>query len=612
MNWKPTWVLLAAAAAMLAFIAVVERPLRKQRELQASHLILPGLDPALVTNIEIHPWGHAIIQAARAGGANSPWKLVKPISYPAQNEVVTALLTNLAGLEWADRLDAKDLNDRPTAQEDFGFTKPHFTILLQGSGLERRLEIGDLTVFRDQVHVQVVGNNAIYVIPTKLVFWLPVDKDQWRDRALLDPARLAFQTLRVRAGGNEFDLERDSTNHLWFMRKLSLVARADTPKIDELLDQLQTLSVSNFVTDDPHADLGDYGLQASDTNPALSLTFLDHTNVVAELQAGRGPSNAPALVFARLKDPNSVVAIAREPLLPWLAPYTNFLDQHFLSLSPSLVESIAVQGDDNFTVEKQTNGQWLVKAGGEQFPADAGLMEYWLAGLTNVPTEIVKNVVTEYSEYGLTNPALRYAVRFSPKAGERTEARIEFGTNQAGKVFEHRLGEDGVNTIAEEDYSRLPRISWQLRDRQVWNFASSNVVSVTAHQGGGTLKLLRDPEGGWTFAPGFASQMGINSLATEECVKRIGRLRAVYWDGMGGQNLERFGLSSTNLQLEFEVKHSPTNEIFRLQFGARSPFFHPYAAVTRNGRLLIFEFPADDYENLVKPNLTPYTARQDF
>jgi hypothetical protein len=35
--------------------------------------------------------------------------------------------------------------------------------------------------------------------------------------------------LRVRAAGNEFDLERDATNHLWFMRN-PLVARADTPK----------------------------------------------------------------------------------------------------------------------------------------------------------------------------------------------------------------------------------------------------------------------------------------------------------------------------------------------------------------------------------------------
>ena len=522
------------------------------------------------------------------------------------------MLAVLAKLEWVDRLDAKDLNDRPNAQGEFGFTNPSFTILLQGSGPDRRLEIGYLGVFGDRVSLQVVGNNAIYQAAPDILRWLPQDKNEWRDPTLLNLTNLSFQTLRVRAAGKEFDLERDRTNHLWFMRKLSLVARADTAKINDLLGRLQTLSVSNFVNDEPQADLDLYGLQNSDTNPALALTFLDHTNTVAALRVGRSTNNHPGLVFARRDETGSIVEVAPEPLEPWLAPYTNFLDQHFISLSPSLVESIAVQGDDNFVVQKQTNGEWLVKAGARQYPADATLMDDWLASLTNVTTEIAKTVVTDFSEYGLSHPVLQYAVRFGPAAGGQAEARLEFGTNQAGKVFERRLGEDGVNTVSAEDFASLPRVSWQLRDRQVWSFASSNVVSVTVHQLGGTLEYLRDPDGNWTYAPGSNSQIPINSPATEECVIRIGRLRAIFWDGLGEQNLERFGFAQTRHEVEFEVKYGATNETLRLEFGARSPFLHPYASVVRDGERLIFEFPADLYENLVEPNLTLYTARRSF
>jgi hypothetical protein len=612
MNWKPTWVLLATAAAMLAFIVLVERPLRRNRELQASHVILPGLVPSLVTNIEIHPWGQAIIQAVRQNSANAPWRLVRPASYPARHQRVAALLALLAKLEWVDRVGVKELNDRPNAQEDFGFTKPLCTLLLQGSGPDRRLEIGGLSVFGDRVFMQVVGNNAIYQIPADILWWLPPDKNLWRDPSLLNLTNLAFHTLRVRAAGKEFELRRDPTNHLWFLHQLSLAARADTSKVNDLLSRLQTVCVSNFVTDDPLADLETYGLQSSDTTPALALTFLDHTNIAAGLQVGRSPTNDPGLVFARRDDPGSIVEVAREPFTPWLAPYTNFLDRHFISLSPNLVASITVQGEDHFVAQKQSNGLWLVKAGQKQFPADPVLMDYWLAGFTNVPTEIVKTVVTEFSEYGLSNAPLQYTLRFSPPAGAQDEARLEFGTNQSGKVFERRLGEDGVNTISAEDFAGLPRVSWQLRDRQVWHFESSNVVSATIHQLGGSLKLLRDPDGNWTYAPGFNSQVPINSPATEECVYRMGRLRAIYWDGVGDDPLDHFGFAKSRHDVEFEVKHGATNETFRIQFGARSPFLHPYASVTRDGERLIFEFPADIYESLVEPNLTLFTARQHY
>src|SRR5277367_6344496 len=147
MNWKPTWVLLAAAAVLLAFIALVERPLRRQREMQENRLVLPGFDPSLVTNVEIHPWSQAMIEASRQRGTNHFWRLSRPVAYPGNNQLFAALLDALARLEWSIRINEKELNDRPDAQEDFGFTKPLFTVLLQGSGPERRVEIGNLGAF---------------------------------------------------------------------------------------------------------------------------------------------------------------------------------------------------------------------------------------------------------------------------------------------------------------------------------------------------------------------------------------------------------------------------------------------------------------------------------
>jgi hypothetical protein len=41
-----------------------------------------------------------------------------------------------------------------------------------------------------------------------------------------------------------------------------------------------------------------------------------------------------------------------------------------------------------------------------------------------------------------------------------------------------------------------------------------------------------------------------------------------------------------------------------VEFGGRSPYSHPYASVMRDGQRVVFEFPADLYENFVEHDLS--------
>ena len=66
---------------------------------------------------------------------------------------------------------------------------------------------------------------------------------------------------------------------------------------------------------------------------------------------------------------------------------------------------------------------------------------------------------------------------------------------------------------------------------------------------------------------------------------------------------DQFGFRKINHSLEFEVKRPNGVETLRIEFGSRSLYSHPYAAITRNGQRLIFEFPADLYENFVEHDL---------
>jgi hypothetical protein len=612
MNWKSTGILLTAAAVLFAFIWLVERPIRQEHLRQASRIVLPGLDPGIVNSVAIKPHNADEIIARRMDGTNAGWQLIQPISYPAQNAPIQALLDALTKLEWQDRISAGELKDQPDAQDKFGFTQPQFEVALHGTGVSDKILIGQSSALGDQVFLEVVGNPDIYLINTTLLQSIPWDKDQWRNTALLDPARLQYQSIQVRSPGRGFELERDPTNHLWIMKQ-PVTARADNDRINELIGRLQGLRVQQFVSDDSRADLELYGLQTSPQTPELDLTFWQGTNLTAELQVGSSPTNQPGLAFARRQDPSNVVVIPREPLRPWQGAYTNFLDYHFISVSPESIYTIVVQGEDRFSVQKQTNGQWQVRAG-TTFPADAELMHDWLASFTNIQTQIEKTVATDIAVYGLTHPLLQYSLQGS--GGSNTLiAQIEFGVNKAGKIFERRpderrLDESSVNLVSPDDFDRLPRAAWQLRDRGIWNFDSSNVVSLTIHQLGATRKYLRDPEGEWTFAPGYHGPPLVNWPSLEEGVYRLGKLRAVYWSGVGNAHGREFGFTKMDFNISVEVKRNDQVETYSIEFGGRSPYSYPYAAVVRNGQRLIFEFPVDLYENFVEHDMTIPAARQ--
>jgi hypothetical protein len=601
MNWKPTWVLLTAAAVVFAFIVLVENPIRQERLRQASHLVFPGLNPATITRIEIQPWGQPAIHAQRANPGSHDWRLTQPISYPAQSQVIETFLDSMAKLEWRDRLTDQELRNVADAQERYGFTQPQFSILLQDGGAERRMEVGALSPMGDEVFLSLVGSTAICLAGAEMLQLIPNDKNAWRDRSLLNLAGIPFDEITARSAAKELDLRRNPTSRLWHMNH-PVSARADTRKVNALLDRLRQLTVSRFVSDDPQADLESFGLQASPQSPGLTLVFSNGADRAAILQIGASPTNDPSMAYARRQDPSNIVLVARDLFLPWQGDYTNFLDQHLISLSPGWIESIQAHGEDDFTVRKLTNGQWEVN-GRQNFPADATLMEEWLGALTNIPTAIEKTVVADFSEYGLSRPALRYSIQFGPEAGSNSVSQLEFGTNKNGQVFERRTDEDFVNTIGREEFDRMPRASWQMRDRRIWNFDTSNVVGVTIYQLGATNKYLRDPDGNWTIAPGFHAPPNFNSARLEEGIYRIGKLTAIYWDGIGDDSIGHFGFAQADHSLEFEVKGPTGIETNRVEFGARSPYIHPYASVVKDGQRLIFEFPADLFENFVEHDL---------
>ena len=590
MKWRNTWLLVAVAAALLAFIAFYERhsgpdtpgPVAPPR-------LLPRLKSADVSAVQVRRTNQFVVKAERSAGS---WKLTAPLSYPAAPVAVDRLLQMLERLDVATRLSPSEVSRHGQKPADFGLDAPQAAIVIEQAGDRQELQLGARTVAGDQVYAQVVGTPGIDVVDAALLDLLPSSTDDWRNLALFDLAGTTVERVEVIKPGGGLFLQRDPTNQLWQLSRPR--QRADQLKAEGLLEKIYQARVVQFVSDDPKADLDSFGLQP----PQLELVLGRGTNFFQRVQFGKSPAQDTTNIYCRRLNQTNVVLVPKSLLDTLGTPAAEFRDRRLLAFQPSDVTLIEVRSDDPFTLRRQTNDTWLA---GETTSADGPFMRDWLHRLSQLQvSEFVKDVVTDFSAYGLAQPRRQYILKTSVTnvAGVTNVVlgELQFGTNTNDKVFVRRADEDSVYAIHYLDFYRMPAASWQLRDRRVWNFTTNQVVRVVLRQGGLTRALLRSAAGEWTFAAG--SQGIINPFAVEEMLFRLGELHATMWAARGSENLPRHGFSAANLQISVELKMGDKLQTLTLDFGGPTPSRFPFAAATLDGQVWIFEFPWYLYQDM--------------
>jgi hypothetical protein len=582
MSSKATWFWMAAAVGLFGFIFVFQRYF--QHEQTGPKNLLSGLDPKTVRTVQIRPAGQREIRAERTNGI---WHLVEPIIYPAQGTNVDNLLNALQRLTIAHTISEQDLRKDPDADENYGIEPPQLSLLLAQPNSTNRVYFGRRTTPGDQVFVQIIGHGGVFVVDADVLNLFPSSSSAWRDTALLDFSSIPFDGISVTNSVKNlwFQLQRDPTNRLWSMAQ-PMKARADTEKVESALQSLGRLHVQQFSSDDPKADLDAFGLQP----PQLTLAFAKGTNAFINLDFGKELTNAPGLVYARRRDQSAIVAVSTNTLGPWRSSYQNFRDRHLLTLTGPL-EKIDIQGRDHFSLVWQTNNSWRVMP--QDFPADTALT----AGLARAFAELQvagfeKDSVTkpDLAYYGLASPARKFILVWADSTfASNAPVELDFGTNNDGKIFAQRVGEDAVYGITPADFEKLPTASWEMRQRQIWNFDVNDISQITIRQNGKTRELAHHGTNGWSLV---GAQGIINDSAVESTAGDLGHLAAFSWAGYGSNNLAAFGFAPQNHQLSIQLING---EKLNVQFGGPTRFGTPYAVVNLENEPWIFEFPPDLY-----------------
>lgn len=582
MSAKNTWLWITAAATLFAFIFIFNHYF--QHPQPGPKYLLPDLDARAVRTLEIQPANQLEIRLEHTNGG---WQLAEPIVYPAQSASVQNLLEALQRLTVTHIVPEEELRKDPNSDENYGIEPPQISVVIHGTLATNWIYFGRRTAPGDQVFVRIIGGvEGIAVVDADVLNLFPRNAEAWRDTALVDFDRMAFDRITVTnvSRNPAVQLQRASTKGQWSMT-LPLKARADNEQVETALQALDKLQVRQFLPEDPKPDLDAFGLQT----PALTIALGKGTNTLLALDFGQEPTNHPGLIYARRSDQNAVVAVSTNALALWRASYEVFRDRHLVRLSGPL-KSIEVQARDNFSLQWQTNNSWRVMP--PDYPADATLSAGLALTLSQLQVEdFEKDSATKLDlpHYGLVPPARKYILTWtdSPNSAE-PPVELDFGTNADGKVFAQRAGEDAVYGVASSDFEKLPDASWEMRQRQIWNFGINDISRITVRQNGMTREMIRNGTNGWSLAAG--SRGIINDSALENTAGELGHLAAFAWVGHGAQNLPVFGFSSQSYQLSIELKNGDKRIV---EFGNPTRFGSPYACVMLNNEPWIFEFPPD-------------------
>jgi Domain of unknown function (DUF4340) len=582
MSSKNTWIWFVVAAALFAFIFAFHRFSRSP--VTQSSCILPDLHPNAVTSVQVIPANALETRVVRTNGT---WLLTKPVVYPAQSVAVEALLAALQKPISITRISASEFRKHHDANIEYGFEPPQTSLVVTDGNQRWQLQVGNKTAPGDQVYLRVVGVDGAFVADADWLKFIPHSADDWRDTALVDFNGSTPDWIVLTNGTKVIELRYNTTNHLWRMIR-PLVARADSSRITEALQALQTARASQFISDDIKTDPSVFGLLPAD----LDLWLGHGTNFMTAIHIGKSPTNTASQVYARREGWNTIVTTTKESLSPWHGAVNDFRNPYLLDL-PVPIAGIEVQGQNNFTLQQQGTNGWCVL--GEKFPVDTGSVQEFIKILANLRVaEFVKDVVTtpDLPAYGLATPTRQITLRSAAGNTNADIAQLLFGATQDKEVFVRRAGEDFVYAVTLEAFNRLPEAGWEFRERRIWNFTEGNVTQITLRQNGRTRQLIRNGPNKWSFASG--SEGIINPPAIEESAHQLGELAAAGWVGRNITELEKYGINTNNLQIAVELKNG---EKCAVDFGLELPRAQTaLAAVTLNGERWVFIFPPALYQ----------------
>lgn len=559
MKTKTTLILLAVVVALGVFIKFEsKKPNTAEAQRQAQNMV----------NFDRDKLNGIIIQngddKTELRKQDRKWHIETPFRDLADSGVIESFLADLENWQKDTTIPAQDIAKDKSRLDEFGLSTAKLRLKLLGEDAPPEIVFGGDAAFEGKMYVRFEGKDDVFLTGQSVRNDISKKPEEFRDKKLTDLNTTQVTRALLKTTAGEMELEK-KTDHWEIVKPLR--ARGDDQKIGDLLAQITTAHIQQFIAED-RGDLNPYGL----TEPRGSITLFgpeDKPGTPGQLlQIGGVPENTTDQVYVRFAPRKAVYTLPKKIEEILATKPADLRDRHLVRIDTNILDRLTIEasGKGKTVLARKEQG-WVIASRNNQ-PANASEVNRLIDRLKSEQvTKFVEDVASDLPKYGLDKPPLQLTLSsFASEntaettAGEHPFATVAFGKTEGDDVYA-RLGDEPFIVAVRRallDEIFIDPLQWQ--ELSVFKFKPDEVHRLTITTDNESA-LIRNANKEWTWANGNEP---INQANLESLLKTLTALRAVRWVGA---TTPAHGLEKPQLTITFTT--SPDDkQTHKLMLGA--------------------------------------------
>jgi hypothetical protein len=524
MNWRTTLVLAAIVLAVFAYFRFFElkQPDTEEAKRQAQNVV--NFERAKIDGVVIQNGDDKIEMRRR----DSKWRLEAPIKDQADGSLIENLLSDLENWQKDATISAKEIEADKSKLSEYGLNKAKLRLKLLGQDRPPEIFFGKDAALEGKMYVRLDDSKETFLAAQTVKKDIEKKAEEFRDRKLTDLSTAQVSRVFLKSPVGEMELERRN-DHWEILRPLR--ARGDDQKITDLVAQVTTAQIQQFVADD-HGNLHPFGL----LEPRGAITLFTRDDKQGQLlQIGGIPQKAKDQVYVRSASRGFVYTLPKKIEEVLNTRPDDLRDRHLVRIDTNILDRITIgaPGKGEIVLARK-NENWTI-ASHNNVPANSGEIRRLIDTLQNEQvTKFVEDVASNLPKYGLDKPQLRLTLSSfasentaETKAGEQPFATITFGKIDGDNVYVRLADEPFIVAIRRGLIDQISTDAAQWQELSIFKFKPEQIhrLSVAAKN---ESTLARNAKGEWTWVKGGEI---INQANLQSLLSTLSNLHAMRWIG---------------------------------------------------------------------------------
>lgn len=524
MNWRTTFVLAAIVLAVFAYFRFFElkQPSTEEAKRQAQNVV--NFDRAKIDGVVIQNGDDKIEMRRR----DNKWRLEMPIKDQADGSLIENLLSDLENWQKDATISAKEIEADKSKLNEYGLNKPKLRVKLLGRDRPPEIFFGKDAALEGKMYVRLEDSKETFLAAQTVKKDVEKKPEEFRDRKLTDLSTAQVSRVVLKSPVGEMELEK--RNDHWELLK-PLLARGDNQKIADLIAQVTTAQIQQFVAAD-QGDLHPFGL----AEPRGAITLFSKDDKQGHLlQIGGISQKEKDQVYVRSASRGFVYALPRKIEEVLNTRPDDLRDRHLVRIDTNILDRITIDASGKGKIVlARKNENWTI-ASRNNAKANSGEVRRLVDTLQNEQvTKFVEDVASNLSKYGLDKPQLK--LTFSSfasentaetKAGEQPFTTITFGKIDGDNIYARLADEPFIVAIRRGliDQMFTDPVQWQ--ELSIFKFKPEQIhrLNVAATN---ESTLARGAKGEWAWVKGGGT---INQANLQSLLNTLSDLHAVRWVG---------------------------------------------------------------------------------